>query len=517
MKKSSKTVLEMDADEARQFFLKSNQYFNQHLPSYIVFDPLLKRADQILTTKAGGRQELHNVVNDKKIENFHGVNYKILINKDANFSWRPLSIIHPVLYVDLVNEITKEEHWDDLKKRFHLFQNNNTIECVSIPRESLLKSSTDTAQTVLDWWERVEQKSIEYSIQFEYCMFTDISDFYPSIYTHSIAWAIMEKDEAKEKRSTEDHWANGIDKKIQNMQDGQTNGLPQGSSLMDFIAEILLGYCDFLLLNKIKDFNCKIIRYRDDYRIFTSNSKDAEEITKKLSNVLYELGLQLNSSKTKMTNDIISAAIKPGKRYWQFKVGTFRTKCVVNNQINYLFSINAQQHLLAIKEFSTLYPNDGQLKKALNEFLKYHFPLKKYNNTEIITMLSIVSDIMLRNPDTVSVCVAIISELLTQISGISKRETIQRIIKKYSDNINTDYLDIWMQRLELSIKDFSDYSSSFCEMVKNAKGDNKTGIFNSEWLSKDLDDWLCVDTAQIDLLKLPLEPHEYDDFTNQYE
>lgn len=58
------------------------------------------------------------------------------------------------------------------------------------------------------------------------------------------------------------------------------NGIPQGSVLMDFIVEMVLGYADAALICKIKNYNRKeerykiedyqILRYRDDYRIFAT-------------------------------------------------------------------------------------------------------------------------------------------------------------------------------------------------------------------------------------------------------
>jgi hypothetical protein len=59
---------------------------------------------------------------------------------------------------------------------------------------------------------------------------------------------------------------------MQGMNYGQTNGIPQGSVLMDFIAEMVLGYIDERLSECLdKNMNYHIIRYRDDYRIFTNN------------------------------------------------------------------------------------------------------------------------------------------------------------------------------------------------------------------------------------------------------
>ena len=65
---------------------------------------------------------------------------------------------------------------------------------------------------------------------------------------------------------------------------GQTNGIPQGSALMDFVAELVLCYIDSLLSEQIEGIEkseYKIIRYRDDYRIFF-------QTTLKLQNKYYK-------------------------------------------------------------------------------------------------------------------------------------------------------------------------------------------------------------------------------------
>ncbi len=78
---------------------------------------------------------------------------------------------------------------------------------------------------------------------------------------------------------------------------GQTNGIPQGLALMDFIAEIVLGFGDLLLmkeLNKIGIKEYKIIIYRDDYRIFTNSPQQSSEIAKVLSDVLLRINFKNN-------------------------------------------------------------------------------------------------------------------------------------------------------------------------------------------------------------------------------
>lgn len=64
------------------------------------------------------------------------------------------------------------------------------------------------------------------------------------------------------------------------MQYKQTNGIPQGGVLFDFIAEMVLGYSDLLLyeeLQRIGITDYKILRYRDDYRIFSNSKEELEK------------------------------------------------------------------------------------------------------------------------------------------------------------------------------------------------------------------------------------------------
>ena len=154
------------------------------------------------------------------------------------------------------------------------------------------------------------------SLDYEYLTNIDISNCYGSIYTHSIPWAIHGKDKAKKNRKGDNLIGNVIDKHLKELSYGQTNGIPQGSVLMDFIAEMVLGYIDCELTKKIKIKNYDIIRYRDDYRIFTHNLSDGEQIVKLISEVLIDFGMSLNPNKTKPTDQVIKGSIKPDKLYW---------------------------------------------------------------------------------------------------------------------------------------------------------------------------------------------------------
>lgn len=194
-------------------------------------------------------------------------------NKDGKYAWRPMQLIHPVLYVSLVHKITEQSNWQLICDRFEKFVANKHIICLSLPVESL-SDKTDKAEQVTEWWLSVEQQSIELALEYEYLFHTDIADCYGSIYTHSIAWALHTKEEAKKTKNRNNLDLVGvfIDKTIQDMSYAQTNGIPQGSVLSDFIAEIVLGYADSQLSESIggsiSDY--KVLRYRDDYRVFVN-------------------------------------------------------------------------------------------------------------------------------------------------------------------------------------------------------------------------------------------------------
>lgn len=291
-----KSILNVNNNEILKFFLKKENYFTLELPPYFDFQKII---DDIYSRVKG--KQLSDVCN-KNVKNkpdypknYEGVNYKLINNKNGKYDWRPFELIHPVLYADLVQQICEKDNWNIIKGRFKDFSKNKRIICCSIPLYYSNKKNI-----VLNWWNNFEQKSISNSLKYKYMACTDITNCYSSIYTHSIPWAIHTKEIAKQDRDDK-IIGNIIDQKLQNMNYGQTNGIPQGSTLMDLLAEIVLGYADELLLKKLEDNKVndyQILRYRDDYKIFANDLTIIEKILKALTEVLGELNLKLNNNKT---------------------------------------------------------------------------------------------------------------------------------------------------------------------------------------------------------------------------
>ena len=107
-----RTVLDLNNEEAKAFFLKKESYCSFELPEYFCFEIIL----QSLTKELSGKILRESTI-DIKPKDVEGVNYILLNNKDGKFAWRPFQLIHPAIYVFLVQEITKEAYWQKIKSR----------------------------------------------------------------------------------------------------------------------------------------------------------------------------------------------------------------------------------------------------------------------------------------------------------------------------------------------------------------------------------------------------------------
>lgn len=457
-----RSIIKLIPVEARRYFLKGSSYCNFELPPYIVFEPLLYEVDAFLK-----RKNLSSLQTKDGPRFYEKVNHIIYNSKDGMYAWRPLQLIHPVLYVSLIHKLTTPKNWAAIRSCFKKFTSNKKIKCLSIPVKSL-SSEKDKAEQIKQWWQDVEQESVALSIDYEYLIQTDITDCYGSIYTHSVAWALHGKKRMKGKknRKNKNLLGNIIDKLLQDMNYGQTNGIPQGSNVMDFIAEILFGYADSLLTKELKkqhitDYH--ILRYRDDYRIFVNNTHDGEDIIKILTEVLIGLGLKLNPAKTDSTHCIVRNSIKKDKWGW-----------ICRRQADK----NIQKHLMIIHDHASTFPNAGTLVQALTEYHRRVLDLKKIDYLR--QLIGIVVDIACHNPKVYPVVSAIISKFISLLSTNKEKHSLLAKIKKRFNKIpNAGYMQIWLQRILLVFdKDFL-FKEPVCRLVSG----RRLNIWNNDWIS----------------------------------
>lgn len=465
-KEEGKNIIKMSSKEARNFFLKNSSYCSFNLPTYFQFESLLKK---ILKLTNSSDYNPEDFVCAKEYED---VNYKLLKNKSGGFSWRPLELINPILYGALVKEITKDKNWKKLKTYFNKkIESSDNISFYSLPVESTTKK-TDKSSMVIKWWREVEQRSIKQILDYDYMLKTDIKNCYPSIYTHEIARALHGKQTAKDNRGDYSFLGVFIDSGVRCMSYGESNGIPQGSELMNFIAEIVLCNIDSKLSERLENKkieNYSIIRYRDDYRIFSNKIYDLKIIAKELSDVLSDFNFNLSDEKTFRCEDLISGSIKPDKVYFKLNNKEFKT---------------LQEKLLFYKRVNDKFNNCGALIKPLNNLNKKVSEMTSLEYDDPEVLISIVVDIAYKSPRFYPNAIAVISNLLKIINSEEKqKKIIKKIQKKFKRIPNTAFLSVWLQRIAIKYDLDLSYPEKLCEVVSEKR--NLTDVWNSGWLKNE--------------------------------
>lgn len=203
------------------------------------------------------------------------------------------------------------------------------------------------------------------STRFSLIAKTDISNFYSSIYTHSIAWALEGREEAFKDK---DFVLPGciIDRLIQYANDARTNGIPVGSALSDLISELVLCDIDARVSRKLKSLDFLAVRFKDDYRILCQTESEAQRVLSTLASELSNINLVLNERKTSITSLPHGLYRVHDRRYFPHSL---REKTTI--------SFKAFEHTLLIAlDIHRDYPGTSILEKFLSEILTKKNKLK---------------------------------------------------------------------------------------------------------------------------------------------
>jgi hypothetical protein len=147
----------------------------------------------------------------------------------------------------------------------------------------------------------------------------DVQNFYPSVYSHSLPWALHTKAVAKAQRQNMTLIGNRIDKAVRDSQDGQTMGLPIGPDASWVLAEAIMAVVERSVVAKIGGIRGH--RFIDDFELSFRSLAQAEEGLVALQESLAEFELSLNPRKTRIV-DLPEAIEDPGiaeLRQWTFR------------------------------------------------------------------------------------------------------------------------------------------------------------------------------------------------------
>lgn len=518
-------IIELSSKDALDALMSNDFYCTTELPEYFDFSGVLKYAVDTI-----GNKTLGECVNDDcQPESVHGVNLDVITNKDGRYAVRPLTLANPFLYYMLARDICSDKSWTAIKECFKLFGNEHITAC-AIPMVKIddKPESFKGATSILNWWNSMEQRSIELSLKYSYMFMTDITNCFGQINPESIAWALARKDTPYQ---TDENTtlAADIQRYLRAMQEGKNIGIPQGSALFSLIAEIILGYTDMLLAQEIttakekgtlpKDLEYEILRYVDDYRIFCNDRDALEKISYMLQHILEQFNFRMNPSKTRTSSELITDTIKPDKAFYILNTPieskqTYRDENGHERKERGYDFDGFQKHLLFIYEFSKRFPNSGQLVTQLEAFSKrveeqlstktvsyeeVSIDLETGETTKetktkerkghlwenISAMVAIAVEIAANNLRAANNALKIASQLLSDMrkeDAQKKKEIIDLIYKKLIRIPNSAFLQVWVQNITHTTDDWSAgdiYDMPLCKIVAK----QPVTLWNNRWLN----------------------------------
>lgn len=208
---------------------------------------------------------------------------------------RVLGIVHPKHFFRIADLVQK--HWTDIDR--------------SVRQSKLTKTAPI--------WGDVHERAIIRESGFDdrsgfrahichgtrFLLQTDVERCFPSIYTHSIPWAIHGKRvcksafarKKKKKTRAKRLFGNDLDIQIRSAQDGQTIGIPIGPDTSRVISELVLSAVD---LSMPKTLMRDSFRFVDDYEFACDSAEKADDCFTKFHEALskYELAPNLRKTNT---------------------------------------------------------------------------------------------------------------------------------------------------------------------------------------------------------------------------
>lgn len=264
---------------------------------------------------------------------------------------RDLKIPNPLNQLKLCEHLAN--NWPDIEAFFQ----RSTIS-LSIPIKDTEKRAVKTNIDIRNIYIELLHRSIGCSFR----LHVDISNYYSNLYTHSIPWTYYDKEYAKVNRD-ESLLANKIDRMIQSQQDGQTIGIPIGPDTSLIISEIVGVAIDILLAREFP--NLKGGRYIDDYFLYFEEKEQANEVLRKLHEIISDFELNINREKTEISElpDYL------GDIKWRYELSMYSFKNDRESQLNRIID-----YFNKAFEYSKLYPEDYVIRYALGRIkqLKVH-------------------------------------------------------------------------------------------------------------------------------------------------
>lgn len=198
---------------------------------------------------------------------------------------------NPVSYFYVASFIA--EHWDIFEERF-----SSSPFSVSSPR---MGKETDDRPVIIPSLSELTTEASKKLGRSAFILKTDITQFFGSVYTHSISWSAhgIEQSKTDTRLASKVNFFNKLDFHVRNCQQAETRGVLIGPDAFRLVSEFIASGIDGEIFEDIKQHVVGGARHVDDYYIGITQEAAALSVLSTIRDKLHRYGLHINDSKTK--------------------------------------------------------------------------------------------------------------------------------------------------------------------------------------------------------------------------
>ncbi|RJF80836.1 RNA-directed DNA polymerase [Oleomonas cavernae] len=413
--------------------LVSRGYFPRELPATFTTTDFGERVGGVIADWEKAKIFTTDKVNYKKSGNriklSSSYTYKIpeaeieIISKPKRgYERRNIHITHPLPQALLSRELI--ENWRTICK--WTAKSKFTIDKLEIS-ENFERSIKDINFRVHGAKKNFIEASANWIVQ------TDISRFYPSIYTHSIPWAAYGKQKVKGNLNLyKGSLGDRLDILVRACNRNQTIGIPIGPETSRILSEIISSRIDLNFSQRMPSIKVDSVdRLQDDWFAGAENFSEAENIISAITHVYRDYGLEINGGKTSI--DRMIAAPFAG---WRSELASF-----LSHKSGPLRSGRLKEFLDMGLNLQSKTPNDPVINYAMSVIEG-----QRYNDSDAEILESFLLKAAAISPISLDKICRVILNINNYTKTISKRRIVNRfrsLIDINMQNGNT-YEVIWL-------------------------------------------------------------------------
>lgn len=400
----------------------------------------------------------------------------------TEYTDRNFGLIHPEIHNDIAYHISR--NWLKIVEALIPSKSNVTSYTFPVPIDSKTPGRVGflrSGRLIYEFIGMIDKDLCSVAHRYSYIVKADIKSFYPSLYTHSIAWAIHGKKFIRNKKNMYNHahMGNRLDKLFQNASDGCTNGVPVGPVVSDIAAEIVASAVDVLFTSRMRvtGIDYEAVRFKDDYRILVRSTEDAKRVIKNLQAALAEYSLELSDEKTSISR------LPDGLfREWVSKYHLVHP----TKKLNYSWK-EFRELYLAVIQIDKQCSGTGVIDRFLSDIVDKKGTLKIqvgiFNLQKVISMLIMLGTLRIKAFPKI---MAILESILRSDFGFFHQEQIVSYLEQYLITLSEEeernkYLISWISYFFVSndLKKYLKTKHKYNDPITRSIFNNYGVIFNS--------------------------------------